>query len=69
MLEWNNATVYRGIADVADRHPDRTSLVFEGDRTSYTELIDESEALAAALAEFGVSAGDRIAVWLSNRPE
>ncbi|WP_254533847.1 class I adenylate-forming enzyme family protein [Natrinema gelatinilyticum] len=69
MLEWDDATVYQGIAAVADRRPDRTALVFDGDRTSYAELIAESQALAHALADVGVSAGDRIAVWLSNRPE
>ncbi|MFC6766500.1 class I adenylate-forming enzyme family protein [Natrinema soli] len=69
MLERNDATVYQGIAAVADRYPDRTALVFEDDRTSYGELIAESEALAEALSELGVGAGDRIAVWLGNRPE
>ncbi|WP_254525848.1 class I adenylate-forming enzyme family protein [Natrinema caseinilyticum] len=69
MLEWDDATVYQGIAAIADRRPDQTALVFEGDRTSYAELIAESDALAHALADAGVSAGDRIAVWLSNRPE
>ena len=69
MLEWDDATIYQGIETVADRHPDRPALVFDGKQTTYAELIAESEALARALSEMGVGAGDRIAVWLSNRPE
>lgn len=69
MLEWEDATVYQGIAAVADQHPNQTALIFENDRTSYAELIAESKALAQTLADFGVGTGDRIAVWLSNRPE
>lgn len=67
MLEWPDATIYRGVADVADRAPDATALRFRGERTSYADLLAESEALAHGLADLGVGAGDRIAVWLGNR--
>lgn len=68
MLEWPNAIVYQGIAGVCKRDPDRTAIIFDGERTSFGELLTESKALAHGLADLGVKAGDRIAVWLSNRP-
>ena len=68
-MEWPDATLYEGVREVADRNPDRTALYFRDERTTYAELLAESRALARGLAELGVGAGDRVAVWLGNRPE
>lgn len=69
MLRWPDATVYQGIAEVASRTPGRPAVLFDGGETTYDELLKESRMLARGLAALGVSAGDRIAVWLGNRPE
>ena len=69
MLEWPDATLYEGLRAVADRTPDATALQFRGERTTYAELLADSEALARGLAALGVGADDRVAVWLGNRPE
>lgn len=69
MLHWPDATIYHGIADVASAQPDAPALHFEGDTTTYEDLVAESEALAHGLADLGIGADDTIAVWLSNRPE
>ena len=69
MLEWPDATLYEGLREVADREADATALHFRGERTTYAELLADSEALARGLADLGVGAGDRVAVWLGNRPE
>jgi fatty-acyl-CoA synthase len=68
MLEWPDSTLYEGIASVAADRPDGPALYFRGERTSYRELLDRAEALAGGLADLGVGPGDRIAVWLGNRP-
>jgi fatty-acyl-CoA synthase len=68
-MEWPDATLYQGLREVADRNPDATALQFRGERTTYAELLADSEALARGLAELGVGSGDRVAVWLGNRPE
>jgi fatty-acyl-CoA synthase len=68
MLEWPDATIYRGIEGVASAGPDRTALVFEEREIAYNELLAESRALASGLADLGVGPGDRVAVWLGNRP-
>lgn len=69
MLRWPDATIYDGIADVASTKPDADALRFKGESTSYSELVEESKALAHGLADLGVGGDDKIAVWLSNRPE
>ena len=68
MLEGPDATIYQGIEDVATAGPDRTALVFEGNETTYDDLLAESRALASGLADLGVGPGDRVAGWLGNRP-
>ena len=45
------------------------ALIFEDRAISATELADRASRLAGGLAASGVDAGDRVALWLPNRPE
>ena len=53
----------------ADLHSERTALVFEGQRWSYAELRVEVDRVAKGLMAIGVESGDRVALWMTNRPE
>ena len=54
----------------AARHfPDRTAIVFEGTHISYAALQARVDQVAHALVGLGVSAGDRVALFLPNVPE
>src|SRR5688500_9572001 len=57
------------LADHAREHAHDPGLVFEGKRISWGELDRLSDAFAAALAELGVVAGDRVALILPNCPQ
>jgi len=46
----------------------RPPLVFEGEETTYRELLDEAEVLARGLSSLGVGPDDRVAVWLGTPP-
>ena len=54
----------------ADARPDHAALVVEstGERISYRELEARVNRAAAALAELGVAAGDRVALALPSEP-
>jgi long-chain acyl-CoA synthetase len=54
---------------VARQHGDQEFLVYEGERRSFNQLFAEADALAAALQERGVAAGDRIGLAMRNYPE
>lgn len=69
MLHWPDATIYGGIADVADQKLNQPALFFEDDEITYQGLITESKALAHGLADLGIGEGDTVAIWLGNRPE
>jgi long-chain acyl-CoA synthetase len=54
---------------LAGQHGSKTAVLFKGAVMSYAQLDAESTAFAAALAELGVSKGDRVALLLPNCPQ
>jgi len=52
----------------AKAHPERTLLVAGGRTLTYGQVDAKSSALAAALSELGIEAGDRIAINMPNSP-
>lgn len=69
MLRWPNSTLYEGIADIAEDHPEAAALYADSEAWTYEDLLEEARSLAGGLTELKIGAGDRIAVWLGNRPE
>ena len=57
------------IARHAHAKPDAVYLRFEGRSTTWSQLEQRVTAAAAAMARRGVSAGDRVAIMMTNRPE
>jgi fatty-acyl-CoA synthase len=56
-------------ADAARRWGSREALVFEGWRSSFEELSEHTDAAATGLMRLGVAPGDKVALWMVNRPE
>jgi long-chain acyl-CoA synthetase len=60
----------RAFAESASKHAGRTALFYGEEEISYGTLLKQTCAVARALSgEFGVTPGDRVALWLKNRPE
>ncbi len=53
----------------ATRYPDKPALVFFDRSTTYRELHDQVERLAAHLHAQGVKAGDRVILFMQNCPQ
>ena len=54
----------------AQKQPDKIALYWGDSEFSYATLLAQSGAVAAALTgRFGVKPGDRVGLWLKNRPE
>ncbi|WP_419876960.1 long-chain-fatty-acid--CoA ligase [Brevibacillus centrosporus] len=53
----------------AHSFPDRPVYVYQGETTTYAELDQQVEFLAAGLAKRGIGSGDAVALLLDNRPE
>jgi long-chain acyl-CoA synthetase len=54
------------LAASADRRPDKTAVVCDGERWTYRQLDDASSRVAGWLMDGGVAPGDRVAIWLEN---
>ncbi len=54
---------------VARQHGDREFLIYEGERRSFNDLMDEADAVGAALQARGIAVGDRVALAMRNYPE
>lgn len=48
------------------RHPDKTAIIYEGERYSYRDLDEKSLRFANALREIGVKKGDKVALLMTN---
>ncbi|MEZ5646873.1 MAG: long-chain fatty acid--CoA ligase [Burkholderiaceae bacterium] len=53
----------------ARRYPDKAALVFFDQVTTYRQLQDEAERLAAHLVQAGVQPGDRVILLMQNCPQ
>ena len=69
-MEWyQKRTLGALLDDAANRFGDREALVFEGKRWTFAAWKVETDRVAKGLIALGVKPGDRVAVWMTNRPE
>jgi acyl-CoA synthetase (AMP-forming)/AMP-acid ligase II len=66
---WRDDTVYALVTAHAARAPDRIAIRGRTGDLSYRALVAHADAFASELAEKGVSAGQRVAVWSPSRAE
>ena len=59
----------RWIDDRAALTPHRVAVRFDGTDTTYRQIAERSDALAAEFVARGLGSGDRVAVLAENRPE
>ncbi|HSO02672.1 MAG TPA: long-chain fatty acid--CoA ligase [Gaiellaceae bacterium] len=65
----NDLTLGRWIRDRARTTPGRVAIDCRGAETTYAELEERSDRLAAGLLEAGLVAGDRVATLTATSPE
>ncbi|MGR8919434.1 MAG: AMP-binding protein [Gammaproteobacteria bacterium] len=69
-MDWfRKRTLGATLKEAARRFGARPALVFEDRRWSYAEFDAEADRVAKALMALGVEPGERVAVWMTNRPE
>jgi fatty-acyl-CoA synthase len=66
---WTPTTLDGLLDQVADQHPERPWVIGEEATYTYADMADWSRRLARGLTSGGVSAGDRVALFLPNGPE
>ncbi len=63
-----DATAWDLLEHGASVHRAREAIVFGDERVTFAALRDRARALAGGLAALGLGPGDRLAIWLPNRP-
>jgi long-chain acyl-CoA synthetase len=68
-LQYYEGSIVDFLDASANRFPERPALIFMEKAMSFKELCDQSQRLAAALADMGVKKGDRVALFMPNCPQ
>ena len=53
----------------AARFGDRQALYYEGQRWSFADLKAETDRVAKGLLALGIQPGEKVSLWMPNRPE
>lgn len=62
-------TTGQALDKLAEQHGDRLALSFHGRDWSFAQMRQEIDRAARRLYSIGIRAGDKVVVWLPNRPE
>lgn len=69
MNEFKDKTYGQALTMLTDRFADREALIFRGVRFSFRDVRRQYDLAAARLGALGLRPGDKVAIWLPNRPE
>ncbi|MFO7785925.1 MAG: long-chain fatty acid--CoA ligase, partial [Desulfatiglandales bacterium] len=58
-----------GIERAAGKYPDRTAVIYLGERITYKKLLEQIRRFAAALHGLGLRKGDKIMIYIPNCPQ
>ena len=68
-LTYPQRPLFEILATTAVDLPDRAATAFLGAELTFQQIKDRADALAAALARFGIAKGDRVGIMLPNCPQ
>lgn len=63
---WEKDSTFSRFDRMCERYPDRTAILYLGERFSYSHLKELSERFAGSLVDMGVKKGDRVMIYISN---
>src|SRR5262245_7216913 len=68
-LDYPRVPYHELLRRTVERTPDKWATVFHGQKLTFRELEGLSNGLANGLRDFGLTKGDRVALFMTNRPE
>jgi long-chain acyl-CoA synthetase len=68
-LEYPERPLHTSLEETARKYPDGAATIFLNHKTSYKELNELADRVAAALQQLGVKKGDRVAIYTANCPQ
>ena len=61
-----NELTFTRFDTMSERYPDKTAVLYLGERVSFSELRQLSERFGGALVDLGVKKGDKVMIYISN---
>jgi long-chain acyl-CoA synthetase len=68
-LDYPAVPVFHFLDEAARLCPERVCLIYRGETSTYREVADKTDRLAAALTGLGIRKGERIGICMPNCPE
>ncbi|MFC1533953.1 AMP-binding protein [Thermodesulfobacteriota bacterium] len=70
MVDWFEKMTFGVLPDrAADKFGEREALYFKGHRWSFNQLARDIDRTAKGLIDLGIQPGDKVSLWVPNRPE
>ena len=67
--ELQNELIYTRFDRMSERYPNRTALLYLGERFTFARLRELSDRFAGALSGMGIQKGDRVMLYIPNCPQ
>lgn len=64
-----NQTLFSAIEEVCEKYPERTALIYLGERYSYSELRKMVRSFATSLSDLGIGVNDKVMIYIPNCPQ
>ena len=68
-IDYPKEPLFHLLEKSARKYPDRACTIFKGAVISYKEMNEQTDRIAAALADMGVKKGDRVGIFMPNTPQ
>ena len=69
-MNWyHKRTLGEVLEEAANKFGNRNALIFNDERWTYEDFNRETDKVAKSLLAIGVTNGEHVAVWMTNRPE
>lgn len=68
-IDYPDIPVHELLERAARQYPDNPCSIFRGAKTSYRDMNDLSDRLAAGLSGLGIVKGDRVGLFMPNTPQ
>lgn len=70
MPDWYEKTAIGALVDrAAHRFGSKEALYFEGKRWTFAQIKEDVDRAAKGLISLGIQPGEKLALWMPNRPE
>lgn len=66
---WGKSTIFREIEKICEKYPQKTAIIFLGEKFSYSTLRDLVERFSYGLSKLGVKLNDRVMLYIGNSPQ